>query len=807
MSTVVGRDTTGTGERSPTTLVPVISGQQGGYTVGRAELVATGSEANEALARAEQAGAEYLVGFGPDDGSGTDQGFAESGVLGDMARSAVAALIDDEGLSKPFGLALQAGSPGLSAGPERTELAPCLVAGVAALLQIGGFDPDEPGLGWADVADRLNRGGFAMVGIEGGTFRLGSTPGWVVDEWDHLHQEGRRLRGAVAGSTDPGGRLRLERHRRQVLRAVAAARTDGASSVVELDGRLDRIEAAARRRWVGLRPDEVQQGVGRRADWRHLIDHRSSRSGRSGRDLTMLGLGPAEDWQWLIDDGWARSVRTDLPGPGEGGFDVAVIGPAALRANPDVVARAEAVVTGGASMVRQSSVIVLIDRVRRPRRGAGHRSVVEMLQRSGAVDVRRFLALPDVEAAKRYIPLDHPGGPSWLAGPIPALPQARFPRSRAALRELIRRVAPVAPELLGGVVVVATAGRPSTRGRDDDRETAVVITSGFDEGSRTVVLPFGPDGRPRHVVKITARPAYQGNAEREHRLLSDLQPRVDRPGLIPTPLGRTDDGGRHAVTESYAGRWTVSDVLNEQRSLEAQIGLLGPCLEAITELARIPAPGEPELGSEIWGQDAFDALIGRWFDRLDEIEGPSAMRAALRRSLIERSRAMDGQALPMGVRHFDLGPWNMVLADAADGRGIEAGRSAITVVDWELAPPREIAAGPVGADHLYFTKYWLHIANRCRSIEDEQSAFAFLAADASETTSGVGAAKAALKGSAANLGLSVGLLPLLEAHVWAEAACFTSQRRRDRGGDGGSPARYLDTLARRRVALLEAWSI
>ena len=568
------------------------------------------------------------------------------------------------------------------------------------------------------------------------------------------------------------------------------------------------------------RPDEAQRGVGRRADWRHLIDAGDGRP----RPLTvLLGLGPADEWTWLIDDGWTERVVTELPTPGRERADVVVIGTGADQ-EPSLLDRARS------ALADDGALVVLVPAGRTLDRRSPSAVVAGTLASSGngpVGPVRRHLLLPDAERPRRFLPLDHAGGLAWLAGPRPRLVEAELPLRRRLVRRAATRVARSRPELLGGVAVVA--------GPRPDHEPAVILTSGFDEGSRTVVLPLGDDGRPTSVVKLASRPAYRANAEREHQLLARLAPVVRPPGLVPTPLDRWERHGVLAVVESYAGRWSVTDLLEEQGSLERRVALLAPALETIGLLARTGAR------SETWTSDGFDELIGRWFDQLDEAEGSSPDRTALRRDLANRSAELEGATIPMGLRHFDLGPWNMVAADrgrlegpvaadrgrlegpvAADRGRLEGpvaadrGRpegdrfdqggpalAGLTVVDWELAPPRTEPFGPIGADHLYFTKYWLHIAAGCRTVEEELDAFPFLtSAGDRQLDEARSAAETALVRATSALGVPTGFLPLLEAHVWAEAAAYTRHRRRHRQGDGGSPARYLRAVARHRAALL-----
>jgi len=790
-------------------LVPIGPGPNGQPVVlGRPVPVDGGGAANDVVAEAADAGVTHLVSFPtgePEDVEpfgGADRWPAEAN-FGELAIAA------GTGLDDRVGLACGPGS--------------AVVLAVPALIAVGGFDPDEAGLGLLDLVDRLDRSTWSVGGVDRQAMPFVPALTAELGTAERVATEGRWL---GRRTNDRAGRRRLDQYHRLVtatiedLRAgladgVIADATDGANDGGTDGALLDRMEAEAEARWQGLRPDQAQVGIGRRADWRHLLPPRPAEAGRALAILS--GLGPAEDWRWLVDDGWADRVEDRLPEAGAATgpaakADVIVLGPAPAveleRQLDDAVA---ALADGGA-------LCLLVAGGKSPVTASRHLRLSRRLRRLGCSTVRRHVAMPDAASAKRFIPLDHPGGLGWLAGPDPALDVAALPPSRRRLRDLAGRAGGVTPHLIGDLVLVATAADPT------DWPEAVVVTSGFDEGSRTVLLPFdGPDAtRPTAVIKVASRPGYRANGEREHRLLQVIHPRVEPAGLVPEPLDSIEVDGLPAVVESYAGRWTATDILNEQTGLAERSALLEVLLGSVTSLNRTG------LGTERWNDDGFEANIGRWFDDLDRIEGPSPSRVAFRAALGARSDQLVGHDLPVGLRHFDLGPWNLVLADTpsggSPGAGLVEAHSPVTAVDWELAPPREVAFGPIGTDQLYLCKYWLHIAQGCRSVADEQSAFAFLAkADTGgpwtggTTGAGDGAdepddaeaarrvAKTAVTAMAADIGLPLGFLPLLEASVWAEAASYTARRRRGNGGDGGSPARYLATLARHRVELLDAW--
>lgn len=723
--------------------------------------------ANEVLAAADRAGARYLAAV---TGSVEPVAVAER-VASDLAARCPAA-----------GLALHTWRADRS-----NQTVTVVTARADALVEVGGFDPRYPGLGWIDVADRLAAAGWALDGLTASDLPFVPALEPDLDAAARTVSEGRWYRWRTR---DRAGRLRFHRYRARA--AIAAVRSPG-------DRRRSLADAVAG--WPGPRPHETQRGTGRRADWRFLLPPGSRRL------TVIIDQAPDDTWDWLVADGWTDRVVAELPGPGDDPADVVVIGPGSgAMPRPSIEQALGALTADGAICIAVAGPATAGPRAALPRplrpaaAGPGSRRVAEAARRAGAVEVRRYLALPNARRPSRLVPLDGPGGLRWLVGPRPTAAVVHRSAVRALVHGALGVARPVLAAVVGDVLVVAFRSRRSTA--DDGPPAAglgggaVVITSGFDEGSRGVVLPVDASGVPSAVVKVTARPAYRANADREHELLGRLGSNVVPAGLVPRPIERITVGGIHAVVESYGGRWTASEVLDRQRTLRSRAAVLDQLHRAVVALGRADARRHR------WGPERFEDLIARWFHRLDETLGSSLLRGSLWRALRERSDALEGRELPFGIRHFDLGPWNVVIADEAS-----EGPWPVTIVDWELGSTRPEADGPLGADLLYLTKYWLHIAQGCASVEDEQDAFAFLTPAGRNDPRTV--ARAALVQSARALDLDPAFLPLLEAHVWAEAACATIDRRRRRGRarDGGSPVRYLATVARHRAALLAAWPL
>ena len=655
-----------------------------------------------------------------------------------------------------------------------------VVVRVAAAVEIGGFDPTMPELGLADLVTRAVDAGWHVHGIDHHALPFVDSLHFGLDVLDWFRAEARWLQLHAQDSSASADLL-----------ATLAERTEAALDQVDdktlTDGDvLSVLRAEAARQWRGAAAHEVQDGVGVRADWRFLLP-------AGTRDHTLIvGDDPAR-WNWLIDDGWTQRVSNIASGADPA--DVAVVGPD--HAIGDV---AGAVGAGG-------SICVLRQRkpLAAPGRGAGKAEVAE-LGELGFGSTRRYLVIPDLQRPKRFIPLDHEGGLAWLSSPSPPPQAGGLSRSNLARRRLARLLGREVSRLTGDIIVVGqrppTSPRFAPAGLDPDQlpsgtSDVIVLTSGFDEGSRAVLLPLAAGiEHPRSVVKISSRPAYNRNVDGEATLIATVSSQITQPGLLPRSSGTFDVGTLRGSAETYAGRWSGSDVLNEQDSLPARQRVLDLVAGAIIDL------GEQTTETRLtWSSTAFETHVGGWFDRLEDIVEPSPTIAALRLALAERSDQLDGLAIPLVRRHYDVGPWNVVFNESP----AEAATSPVTIVDWELAPPRSPSeAGLGGADLLYFVKYWLHVAMDVRSADDELGAFPFLARPGvpnDPRANGIETLGAGLD----RLGIDRAFVPLLAAHVWSEAACYTAERRRQHGGDPGSPYRYLQTLARHRHRFLATW--
>lgn len=709
---------------------------------------------------------------------------------------------------------------GTTAGP-----APMVVVRVEPVLTVGGLDPTVPGLGLADLIERVRRDGRAALGVPDDLPRADALYHGmaVADQCRSVGLWLNRYR------SDRGRPVGPAEYRRALLLAVPMARRAGPAdtgsetapaSSDRFLAELDRIADDARRWWAGPPPHEDQGGIGFRADWRFLLPDGPRRSTR-----VVLADGDRraglEFWQWLVEDGWTERIELGASSPPPersvadgGGDDVVFVG---LGVDP-----ARAIKFCG----QDSAVVIEVGRS--PLEQARHRRLLVAAD-FGRIDT--YLVTPDLHQAKRYVPLESGDGLGWLLASPPPLPESAKaagatdtdrPGLQRALRRRLRQTAVDAAvgamttvggatgQQLGGALGhgLLVAGRGVVADGDLlQPEPFVLMTSGHDEGSRAVLTPIGSGESERPtVMKVASRPRYNTNIEAEVARITGLQAQLGSDPLLPDIEPPRSIGALLASREVYAGRWTASDLCyrlpdTAEQVLEQVLRTIDrftaatlvpntPVSDTYASNTRVSDPYQ----AATWDAETFDRFVGRLFDRYDHHLGQDRARTRLRRMLSDRAEAITGSPLPMAQRHYDLGPWNVLFGD--DRR--------ITVIDWEVGPPRQAdEPGPAGADQLYFAKYWLHIAMGTRSVDEELRAFDFLADQRSPGDPRIKAGREVAHSLNA-LGVPPASTPLIAVHVWLEAALHTIERRRARGIEPGSPGRYVETLARQADQLLGA---
>jgi hypothetical protein len=450
-----------------------------------------------------------------------------------------------------------------------------------------------------------------------------------------------------------------------------------------------------------------------------------------------------------------------------------------------------------------------VDRRRYPWLGA--RAVGRRLRAAGLREVASYWVLPGFHDARRYLPVH-------AAGAIPWYFNTRFvagTAARAALASLVSRagarsgpqVRAVAPCL---AVVAARAGRASTLPlvlADAGLPVAVrttearplLFTSGQDEGSRLVALPFlGSAAAPELVIKLARLPGFSAHTEREQLTLDrlrELLPPTLRESL-PVPLGRSVGGGGAVFLESVVpGRTVAASVGRWRTSVARQLEDLRAASGWLAEFHRATLVQRAE-----WN----DVAITRWVERpqaeYERTFGRRPEEQALFDAVRRRARALMGGSFPIVWSHNDLNPAHVYRAG-----------TRVSVIDWEFGCD-DISErhGPALCDLVYFLSYWIQLARGSRgeaaSLQD--LADVLFAAERDARCDG---ARAALLEYARSLELALGFVPMLIVYTWVDRALDRHRRRLATDGAvadaraGNRFARYVEVLARGARELFAAW--
>jgi hypothetical protein len=530
----------------------------------------------------------------------------------------------------------------------------------------------------------------------------------------------------------------------------------------------------------------LDDGGLRRADWRFLLP---APAGRRFRHMVVLG-GPAGLGSRLLEAGSASEVST------------------ALRSDhqPDaLILLADATVSMEEAGRRLAADGVLYWEIeRRPRFGAmkGRGWIARQLRRAGLRQWAAYWVVPGFHEARRYLPLGTVTAVEWFL-------HTRYVAStpaRICLERLVRRAQRAGGGLLGSLVpsyaVIACGpahpGGPAWALAEPAlplavRESAgppVLFTSGQDDGSRVVVLPFEPDaGHPALVLKSARLARFTGHTEREQetllRLRASLPPDLRR--TLPEPKGRIGDGASSAFLESAVpGRMLAATTGRWRAPLAAQIEDLRLATDWLTRFHQATETRRlrwTSTESERW----LEPLLGR-YERALRVSG---REAGLFARLREQSQALVGAHLPIVWCHNDFNPWHLY----------RSGRD-LSVIDWEFGEA-DIAAryGPALCDLLYFVVHWVNLARGLRDSAAQVRAFAELFVDPSRPEPRSAAARRAVSGYMGRLDIPAGFLPLLLAYTWVDRAADWHHRQIAAGVSEGVAreqnqfARYVGVLA------------
>ena len=294
-----------------------------------------------------------------------------------------------------------------------------------------------------------------------------------------------------------------------------------------------------------------------------------------------------------------------------------------------------------------------------------------------------------------------------------------------------------------------------------------LLTSGIDDGSRVVILPFGPESnRPELVLKAARLPGFNTNVEGEQRTLTELRSCLDATmrQTIPEPLGTFHFGELAVGAESCAhGRSLFATNIDWRAPAHEKIDNLRLAARWLIRFHQQTQCRDASLGAVVFAQRA-----AVFFDRFSREFNATASEQRLLADILTRARALVDQRLPLVWQHNDFGPWN-IYRHGAD----------LTVIDWEIGwGPGFDRVGPPVCDVLYLVTHWSYSARRLFSPAAELAGFhqLFLATDNDDAY--VAAAREMVAMYLEAMRIDRRFLPLVLVYTWVERAVKRLDRKR-----------------------------
>jgi aminoglycoside phosphotransferase (APT) family kinase protein len=433
------------------------------------------------------------------------------------------------------------------------------------------------------------------------------------------------------------------------------------------------------------------------------------------------------------------------------------------------------------------------------RRNPGN--ITATLKKYGLTTLHVYGVTPNFEAPRCYLPLASPHVLRWY---METLFMGGTPGTYLAKKGVSRFLRLMA-WLLPCYVVVAVKGAnrngliPSVLHHaslptviTNHATTFALITSGFDEGSRTILLPFDDKTpTPLATLKIAGHPALNAYTQQEQKTLQELHsllPSTIATG-IPTPLGGFTEGERAVSVESTAKGKPLWTTLYEPAPLSRHIALLMQTTRWLAQFHRATARN-PHLNKTTFRDEWWVPLLEQ-YNRLF----PQNSESTLFHQTVDYLNQLPDSHLPIVWQHFDYSPWN-----------IYHDKEHLTTIDWELGRTTPNAPyGPVGCDLLYFLKYWLHAVLRTKGADAEYQAFHFLPSDL--PTPVYNACQQAIQTYSKWVEMDTRWIPILTVYGWVEQAVHQAKRQRYLAKNSSTPiptpkaVHYLTALNRHANSL------
>lgn len=399
---------------------------------------------------------------------------------------------------------------------------------------------------------------------------------------------------------------------------------------------------------------------------------------------------------------------------------------------------------------------------------------------------------PDVSAPRRYLPLDSPSALAWYIRGlvIASSPLERLSQTIALTSLHVMRgcVPSVITHRFPHVAVVLTrpsfaAAAPSSR---DVTTSNVILTSGQDAGSRSVIVEFSPRSRrPVSVTKVALRPEAAEATRREslrteglrrmlpYRLAAAL-PRTVGEREFPQGLASVETCVRGTTLQSSAGRWGCP--------LRSKVADMRSAADWLVDLGR---------ATSIMGGIEPPTWLSVFRDATELLEPSPTVRDMLAAAAAHLSRTPRCQR-SVHV-HGDPGPWNVYTERTL--------RRRVSVIDWEHDGSKA-PLGPPLVDVLYLVTYWYFAVRRVSGRQEEQRALVELFAEGHAPNREARAAREVIARSAMRVGLGRSDVRPFVVALWANQAIEIRSREERLGIDRPSePNRAEGYLA----ALAAAW--
>lgn len=523
----------------------------------------------------------------------------------------------------------------------------------------------------------------------------------------------------------------------------------------------------------------------RRADWRFLLP--APPEGRF-RHLLVFG-GPSGLSDRLAEIGVAERASADLSATTRA--DAVVILSGATISPREVAGR----------LAPDAVLYWEVDR-RRALRRVGRRWIDRELRGAGLRRIGMYWVLPDFEHARRYLPLEPTRAVEWFF-------KTRFTAAtplRRGLELLVRALCRWNDRTLVSLVpccgVVAAAGSPrraplvGLEGAPVEASilscgaSPAVFTSGQDDGSRLVLMPFtnGAD-TPAAVVKLARLAGFEGHTRREQMTLAKLRAALppELRGSLPEPCGSGGPAARPVFVESVVpGQMLAASTGRWRAGVHAQLEDLHVATDWLTRFHQATL-----VETVPWDETQVTRWIDRPFSEYAAAFGRRDSEAHLFEAVRSDAAALYGRPFPIVWAHNDFSPWHCYRA------GPDLG-----VIDWEFGEEDLTArAGPALTDLIYFTHHWMQLACGGRSQSTELVVFRrlYLGQDAKDVR--VRAARRVAASYMTALGMHRGFFPMLLVYTWVDRATDRYRRQVALGKNPSDPradnlfARYVSVLA------------